>query len=320
MTRRLVDEARRVRERIDGEQATAAEAVRLRQAVAARVSERHRSPWLLLVPAGAAAVAVLALMLWPEPGWFDIVSGEACVSRQEADISIGADCGERVRLRVLTAEIDARAGAELRRDEDAVRLVRGGISVRLEPRAAGEPFRVRVSHGTIEARGTLFSVEQRDNEGRVDLVSGVISFTWADGSGSDLLAPGQSLLWPRQEPRPSDAPAEPPPRRKTVPVPLPSDEAEAASPGEPIGDVLRRLSQLGSQGRHAESAALLRQAIARPDFTSEQKERLSYELGVVLAEELDEPIAACAHWRAHHETYPSGARSDRVRERLRECP
>jgi hypothetical protein len=53
-------------------------------------------------------------------------------------------------------------------------------------------------------------------------------------------------------------------------------------------------------------------------LTKPQRERLSYEIGLLLDDELGDMSAACDHWRRHAATF-DGSRSRAVAERLQAC-
>jgi len=82
---------------------------------------------------------------------------------------------------------------------------------------------------------------------------------------------------------------------------------------------MQRLSQLRSQRRFREASELLRAAKDRDDFSPEQQERFSYELGLILADQLQD-AGACALWREHLRRFPSGSRAGKVHTRVQRCP
>jgi hypothetical protein len=107
------------------------------------------------------------------------------------------------------------------------------------------------------------------------------------------------------EEKPEPAPALEKPSRVEV-----SDDDE--KPAEPLEEkpltmeqVLKKMNQLRGQQRYSEAATLLRQQVMRDDFTKQQRARLSYELGVMLQDRLDDRAGACRHWHEHQMLFPN---------------
>jgi hypothetical protein len=217
----------------------------------------------------------------------------------------------------------ASANLILAEERAGVRIVRGRADLVVTKRPPlAEPVRVAVSHGTIEVRGTRFTVEQGERGGRVTLHEGAIRFlpdvreaVWID------LAPGQSLEWPRPAPIASDpagaagadeeeARARRPPAassaQRVATTARPEAPPPAAEAAEPLELLLERIATLRSRGLFAEAVRELSRAVGRGDYPRAARDRLSYELGSLLSYQLGDRDRACAHWRAHTRTFGAG--------------
>lgn len=186
-------------------------------------------------------------------------------------------------------------------------------------------------------RGTTFVVQQTGARGEVELIEGRVEFRWADTSQVDVLGPGNKLAWPRAEEReredqervaPRDDALAEEPRSKTSkqnrstresPQPPSADEGLAAEIDTNLRPVLRRLIQLRSQQRYREAVDLLRAQMNKPGLIEPQRERLSYEVGALLTDEIGDSSEACRHWRNHAKSFKKGQRREAVAERLRAC-
>ncbi|MFC1612186.1 hypothetical protein ACFL6C_14575, partial [Myxococcota bacterium] len=80
-----------------------------------------------------------------------------------------------------------------------------------------------------------------------------------------------------------------------------------------------RLFQLRSQERYQQAVNLLRRAAYRQDLTYDQRERFSFELGVLLQTRLADTAAACAHWQEHRSRFAVDHRRDRIAEFEEAC-
>ena len=84
--------------------------------------------------------------------------------------------------------------------------------------------------------------------------------------------------------------------------------------------MLRHFFRLRSQRRYDEAAILLADGSQRKDFSRTQRERLScYERGLLLADQLGNKTASCAHFRSHLKRYPRGQYKRSIRTRLSNC-
>lgn len=235
---------------------------------------------------------------------------------------------------------DARAGATivfnrpgtLRHEARGLRVVSGRIELDVDKRAPdAEPMRVLVSHGEIEVHGTKFSVDQLPNGGGAALLfEGRITFR-ADDGREVVLVPGQSVAWPLPPP-PAPAPA---PQRddsfkgekeEDVLAPLPPPPAADAGAADWTAHdrllrahtLLERIPKLRARGKFAQAAAEL-QAAMKQDLPAAARERLSFELIDILANELWDNPRACVYVKDHAWRYPAGRYDDeivRIREEL----
>lgn len=223
------------------------------------------------------------------------------------------------------------AGAQLAQEDGVTRVVSGVVDVSV---VKGTPVRVKVSHGVIEVRGTRFTITQRATDGEVTLHEGSIAFIFTDGS-TELLKPGQTLRWPRViaappfDPEPAPAPV---PAPEPAPAPAPAPDASSAPTPvvrrPPVTDagpvltaeaVLDRLAALRSQGAWGQAVVELEAALAAP-LPVATKERLSFELGSILSDHLDDRRRACQRWQLHGKLFPRGryaAEVAAVAERLK---
>ncbi len=206
--------------------------------------------------------------------------------------------------------IETTAPVRLLASRNVLLLREGRVRLTVEPRGADRsPFRVEVSHGRIEVLGTTFDVVQHEDGGTVTLHEGRIRFVALD-ERTRALSPGETLSWPLpQEPEPESlppvavqAPVErPPPREKKRPKP---------EPPAPVEDELfEQLESLRAAGSLRDAAALISRALdtpREPPLEAADRERLSFELGTLLGNHLDDRAGACARWTAHQQAFPDG--------------
>jgi hypothetical protein len=231
---------------------------------------------------------------------------------------------------------DARTGSTLvvtrpgtlRHEARGLRVLSGRVELEVDKRAPGaEPMRVLVSHGEIEVRGTKFSVEQLPGGGGAALLfEGRIVFRADDGREVELL-PGQSIAWPLPPP------PMPPPRDDSFKA-EPEDDALAPLPSTPDAGtpadwsahdrllrahtLLERIPKLRAESHFKQAVDELEVAM-RQDLPSTARERLSFELIDILANELWDNARACRQVRDHAWRYPAGRYEDeivRIREEL----
>lgn len=288
--------------------------IRLPTGLARRV--RHataaaRRSWAL------GLVVILPLAVWvafnfdtsaPDPAdpWFEVTKGDHCLATTPTSMVTGPRCSATVEfdsgaIAMLAAE------AKLARRLDGVAVVRGVVGFTVPPHAAGTPFSVEVSHGSILATGSDFEVQQADGLGSVRVSQGTVIFRWLGTGGLMPLSLGETLTWPRTQPSALDVAA------------APSAEAITEPIAPDFQETMQRLFLLRSQGRHLEAIDLLRTALAAKGLDTAQEERLSFELGGLLGPTVGS-IAACAHHREHLRRFPDGALDETARRRLQRCP
>lgn len=297
------------------------------------VTRRRPLLWASTALAGCACaglILALALPRWRVPATLEgmrISSSENLRTTVGPDRTISIDRGRcELADAAWGARLHAEAPARLRREAAGLRVISGTVVVTVETRPAGaDPVHVLVSHGLIQVVGTRFTVVQEENAGRVTLHEGRIRFTFADGEET-LLAPGQTLAWPRpsrQEQPQRGTPEEAPPLVSPAKPVEPHDEAAPVAPGPRTSErtrvdldvLLDRLASLREQGRFREAAAQLTHAL-KGHFTAATRERLSYELGAILTYQLNDAARACAHWRDHQRRHPQGRYDEEVQQAL----
>jgi hypothetical protein len=292
MSKRFSEESLRLRSQLEAEARSEAEIERGRRRLLESLDRRKPNRLWLLVP--AMAVVLLILFLRPSPPIegedLVIVSGAECVQRSERSLSVA--CNAELWIGRNTEDLTFRRGR-----------ARFSVAERHE-----HHFQIAVSHGVIAVIGTRFMVEQRADGGRIDVEEGTVEFRWTDGS-RDLLTKGASLEWPRPPAKVETSSTTPPRSEKKV--------APKRGPKRPSSrELMQRLFQLKSQRRFDEAIELLSDGSRRLDFSEAQRERLSYELGVVLRQSgrADE---ACRHLHAHLLRFPSSPRKKEIADT---CP
>lgn len=269
-----------------------------------------RRPWVFAV--AAVAAVVLALVLWPR-------------TPVEPDGWLCDGCTLEDAPRGVTVTAKGRAQTTGRR------ITQGVVEVSvLKVAAASDAIRFEVSHGTIEVRGTRFTVTQQTDGGQVVLHEGSIAFLAPDGRVV-LVKPGETLRWPLAPvPPPPPAPRSPDPEPTPEPVapkkiqkaaPVPAAVPVAPAPPLSADPLLAQLAPLRSRGDYAEAARLLEAALNDP-YPPATREQLSFELGSILTHHVKSPVRACERWKQHQAAFPNGryaAQIDGLRARLG-CP
>jgi transmembrane sensor len=197
----------------------------------------------------------------------------------------------------------------LRRELRGIRVLTGEAEFEVQKRSAeAGPVRVLVSGGSIEVHGTRFTVKETGaGTGSVALHEGAIDFL--DEAGvTHVLRPGETLQWPV-----------PPPAAPLIDEPAPLPQLQPVPPKEPrpatadwrlfdqrvhAEAVITELGQLRKQGAWNDAVHLLERELNRgaPDT----RERLSFELGLILTWQIKDTASACAHWAQHQREYPEG--------------
>ncbi|HSI03968.1 MAG: FecR domain-containing protein [Myxococcota bacterium] len=340
----LEREAAAVRSRIDAERLSGRESVELSHRIEASLSGERQGWRVAFAASGVLCVIALWLVVALRPPQRN---EQDCMREHAGFIDIDPACRGPVSIERGGDVILAHAGAHLEESAQGMRVRHGKVSFVVQKRERGATMRVLVSHGAIEVVGTRFTVTQEDQGGKVKLEEGSIKFHWLGGDESTVV-PGEELEWPpRPKPTPVtlddiplDAPVEvvaPPKPQAPAKAPRPTPpkppeapkeekpEEQAAEADEPSGpmlmeDVLKKMSTLRSQHRYREAVELLRAQSDRGDFSGLQQARLSFEIGLLLQDRMDDKAGACAQWKQHARRYPDDAsHADRVQEYIRAC-
>lgn len=215
---------------------------------------------------------------------------------------------------------------------DGLRLLDGSARFVVDKRDQGQPpARIQVSGGVIEVLGTEFAVSQRGLTGMVILHEGVIRFVPIDGDTKEL-RPGQTLLWPEEtqalpvpDPVPVKAKAEqvdleqprlstPKPNKPPIQQSLTVHELEEENqPPSKRPSVLSKLATLRSRRKFQQAAELLEETLRRDDVDHATREQLSYELALILGDQLRDTEASCKHWAFHMREFSDGRFSTEAR-------
>jgi transmembrane sensor len=280
----------------------------------ARTARRWR---LGLVVASSAAVVLMGLGVWrmtlrATGGGFAIVAlgarGQAWVTPDGALEVSGGEVA--LRATELDAAITVLDRARLRREATGVRLVAGRARFVVTSRPDRAALRVLVSHGTITVWGTRFLVDQNEAGGEVWLEEGRIRFLAADGR-ERVLSPGERLRWPlaADAPPPASSPTPPvasaPPPAAAAPPRLPRPGPRQRASAPEVRRYLAEIDALRIRRDYRELAKRLTAALAA-GLDEPLAERLSVELGDVLARHSDDRDRACQQLAAHLRHYPRG--------------
>jgi hypothetical protein len=282
-------------------------------------------PAVALAACAAGALLVFVALRPPRaPEQLGAMNVERASSGFEA-VSVGNEIVVRKGDATLR---DTRSGATvvvtrpgtLRHEPRGLRVVSGRVELSVDKRAPGAaPMRVLVSHGEIEVRGTKFSVDQLEGGGGAALLfEGRIVFRSEDGR-EVVLVPGQSVAWPLPPPvaMPKDDSFAAEPLEDAL-SPLPA--APDAGPGADWSahdrllrahTLLERIPKLREEGRLKEAVAEL-EAAMKQDLPAPARERLSFELIDILANELWDNARACRCAKDHAWRYPAGRYEDEV--------
>ncbi|MCA9621667.1 MAG: FecR domain-containing protein [Myxococcales bacterium] len=209
--------------------------------------------------------------------------------------------------------------ARLRPEPWGVTVERG--TIRFEVARGKGRREVAVSGGVIEITGTRFVVTEDGRRGKVELEEGSIRFHRGHPRGDETvtpLTPGESLSWQAEAPSDDDAvdtDSSATPAAQPTPSAGPAVSASATpSATPPTPSLIQRVERLRAQGKYREAEQLL--AEETEDLDAGTRERLSYERGSLLARQLDDAPAACAHFHQHLATYPDGRYTAEVKQML----
>lgn len=311
MSRDLREGLKRAAEELDAASPSQAMDARLR----ARLEAPARVRWW--VAAGAVAAVLVLFILGARErsiGGFSIVEQQGLEGEAREGVVHLAQGSAVLAVRVEGLELRVTAPAELQRVDPGARLLRGSAEISVEKRLGGRaPLRVLVSDGAIEVLGTKFLVVQEEQGGHVTLHEGSIRFAASDGRVR-MVKPGETLSWP--------LPAEvtvvpevlPVPPEPVAPAPVmaqrPRHGAVAAPAPAPIhyvdaDDLLRQVDTLRSRGEFAEAVRYLTHGLTR-ELKPGTRERFSFELGIILTDQMHDSAKACAHWKKHAAAFGEG--------------
>lgn len=317
MTQRLSKEVSAARRRTDEATMSATERAQLQRTIETQV-RRRPMPWPLLAAAASGGVAALAVVLVAMPQELvEVERGSQCVLL--TDDTVSASCSAAIRI--TNDSIELAPNTELVVQKRRLRMRRGRARFTVARRKARQPrFELRVSHGTITVLGTQFVVEQTELSGSLEVTKGRVGFSWDSGEGQ-VLSAGESIRWPPEStPDVSESIVEPDTsnvaKRETAPV-----KARAPGRAEPTGsdELVRRLLLLRSQGYYQEAASMLRSASRDGRLSRRDRERFSYELGLLYESQLPNLARECRHWRTHTKSFPRGRFVREVRRQVRDC-
>jgi hypothetical protein len=307
----------------------------------ARLSRNEKAPvrWGIAVGWVAAVVLlVLGFAVWQAneskassvAGFAVQLSQGTAIAEMDGTVVVSrGDC-------VLSDEdvvVNASADTKLRRSTDGIKLLTGKITVSARHRRKEErPLRFFVSGGTVEVVGTRFTLVDDGTRGKLTLPEGVVRFASQSTVTTELRA-GETVDWPqvrRTETLPSEPESEPVPEPTPSPVfekPTGTPDAEpepkkkkrervaktapAQAPDE-LDAVLERVAELRDRGEHEAAIAELRRALGT---VREPKthERLSFEIGSVLAHQVNDRARACEHWQKHTKVFGAGRYAQEIR-------
>jgi hypothetical protein len=168
---------------------------------------------------------------------------------------------------------------------DRVALLSGELMFDVEPRSA-RPLEVVSGVATIEVIGTSFVVHQDLELGWISLLDGHVRVRVATNAAVDLRE-GQQLEWLQ------------------APVPKPAPLAVRIENDEGLTELLDEVAALRRRGEYQVAVDHLR-AGQRKSWSARGRQLVSYEIGTLLERQLQDLDAACEHWAAHRERFPSG--------------
>lgn len=160
-----------------------------------RLEQRRHRQRFFWIAAPCAAAAVLALLLWQDPGQKgDITPPAVALAPIPAAVhETGADTG-RLRLGSHHVDIAPHSRVELMPSQGAdvdLVLVAGKVELVVDPLPAGHGFRVATAAALVEVVGTRFTVAIEDGCTWVAVSEGVVRVTPADSDADELRAGGR---------------------------------------------------------------------------------------------------------------------------------
>lgn len=299
-----------------------------------QLSRPSRVGWIPMLTFVAGAVLVLLFLRWSTGDGVEVAPAEAPQRPEMAVHVTGADCrshsGETTLVwgacSLVTAgpsmRIDTVEASELEVADRTVHL-RGGSALFDVDKVQGDPVRVVVPQGQIVVVGTRFRVIVADGHSEVELYEGRLEFHDERGEVTPIVA-GQVVSFgerpaavpsseapavvaeePAEDVAPAPAQSPQKPSRARVPVKQPSPMQHDAAP------VIEAAERLRREGRYAEAAAVLRDALTRR-WPTRTADVLSYELGRLLQRRIRDEDAACQHWQRHLERFAKSRYRSRI--------
>jgi len=326
MTKDLYQEAKVIQQRYRSVEILATEKQKLWQQLQIQVAvkktqrtQRRRS---------LAAIVVSWLLgcigLWffnqEDTRWFHAKNQERnhCVIANHETVTIQAQCPEPITLTMGRDQVTFTGASQLSRKDKLFYFGYGRARFHIAKRQQQEePFKMQVSPGFITVLGTEWLLEQSWSHGRLEVVSGTVSFEWFDNQEHTLLTAGDVLTWPR--------PASTTPDQDHKPVvkdslnQLQNREHSAVNQDEPLQVIMERFIMLRSQERYHEAADLLKQTLERPQLNSGQQERLLFALGQLLFDQLGDVKAACVLWQDYEKRFPKSRYREKLKIYLANC-
>jgi hypothetical protein len=295
---------------------------RLRERLGASLYSQRlwwRYPVTALASCVAGALLVYGVLKPPAP----VMLAGMKIETPSAGFKAAAEGDELVvrsgeaTVKLEGASVRVTRPGRLRHEERGMRVLGGRVELEVAKRAAeAAPMRVLVSDGEIEVRGTRFAVDQIEGGGGAALLwEGTIVFRAPDGREVKL-EPGQSVAWPlppapaaKGEPaHERDMSFDAPDEDALVPLPAPTPQGSDWSAHDRLlraHSLLERVPKLRADGAFHQAAVEL-EAAMKQDLPAAARERLSWELVDLYANDLWDAVKACRQAKDHLWRYPAG--------------
>jgi hypothetical protein len=256
------------------------------------------------------------------------VEGQTAGFQASAD---GADLVVRsgeATVKLEGASVRVTRPGRLRSEPRGMRVLSGRVELEVQKRPPeAQPLRVLVSDGEIEVHGTRFAVDQIEGGGGAALLwEGSILFRAPDGR-EVRLQPGQSVAWPLPpavEKKEPDHSFDEPEDDVLAPLPAPAPPAPSGGSDWSAHDrllrahsLLERIPKLRAMGAEGQAAVELEEAM-KQDLPAAARERLSWELIDIYANDLWDTVKGCRQAKDHLWRYPAGRYDAEVQAARRE--
>jgi hypothetical protein len=292
-----------------------------------RPTRARRLGWIPMLTFVAGAALVLMFVAWtqtrggdeggesaiasgPTQEWARI-SGPDCHHRQVDDDSIELSGACEAVTTEPAMRIQSVESASIALERRRVQLQGGSALFDVDP-VIGDPVRIAVPGGEIVVIGTRFRVVIHERGGQVELYEGKLEFHADDGSVTPIFAGQQFAFGKRTNEAPREALPSASTPEPTIPASAPAEPAKikrrpetppATQTSEPsAAPIIEEVQQLRRRGEYERAASRLREALQQR-WPTRTADVLSYELGTILARHLHDDVRACAHWRAHLQTF-----------------